>query len=1073
MPLKNYVFFSIALTLISLTGFGQAQFIPNMGQWEGDFVFKCNLNQGALFFEKTGYTAYLLESNPESHDHDHSEHHHHGEDPSLRKKVAYQMRWNNTQAKHSQHIGKQAASIYHNYFLGNNPDNWKSKVPLFNLLEVKEVYPGVQVNYYSQDDFLKYDIVVNNLKSLPKIEMTYHGLKSATVQNGRLVLNTGLGEVYEWIPLAYQLINGQKIPVACNYEVRKKSIGFSFGTYAPNIPIVIDPILDFATYSGSTIINFGYTATYDNQGHSYGGGITYGMGYPTSLGVVQGGMGGGGYDISITKFSKHGDSALYATYLGGTQEEAPHSMVVNSQGELHILGNTGSNDFPVLSNAYQSIYSNGPALKTHINTYANGSNIFICKLSSDGTAFLGCTYLGGDLGDGINLRSALNYGDNNRGEIALLDQGKIAIFSSSLSTNLPLNAGNVNHNDSTQNAILVTFNSNLSQLLWGTYVGGNGNETGYSMKYDGSKIIVCGSTRSSNLFTHSAAWQAVHGGSYDGFIATFNAASGAALKGTYIGDSGITQAFFIDKDKLGNIYVVGQSDDSLAISNGKYANPGSRQFIQKYDSQLNSLLWSTQVGSGQNKYDLVPSAFMVDNCLNIYLSGWNGAANQLAKQNQRGNTKGLPTSADAFDSTSNGDDFYFMVLDPDAQGLKFASYFGGSSEEHVDGGTSRFSPDGIMYQAVCAGCSSGSFPTTPGSYSPTKPTGNCNLGLIKIDFNFTVRSVPIIDYSLNVDTVCDSLIVTFTNHSLRSQNYQWFFGDGTTSTDFEPVHSFAAGQRYQVTLVATDTFCGISDTSYTTLFNPKTPTNSTLAANFIGCSKDFKADFDAQSDLAHLYHWNFGDGQQGQGKSIQHTYPSNGVYTVELFATDTICNRIDTLTTIVEFNDTSKIPNTHIEVTQCKQNPFSITHQNERARFSYRWIINGLTYLGPYPSIHNSVLGTNSIQLTITDSLCSSVYDKSFNIYIEDLFQQTFIPNAFTPNADELNEQFMVVGNDCDDFAHFAIFNRWGQLVFETNNPYQDFWDGTFDGEAAKEDVYLYRLKTSSEELKGKVVLIR
>ncbi len=91
-----------------------------------------------------------------------------------------------------------------------------------------------------------------------------------------------------------------------------------------------------------------------------------------------------------------------------------------------------------------------------------------------------------------------------------------------------------------------------------------------------------------------------------------------------------------------------------------------------------------------------------------------------------------------FKSTTDGSDFYFFVLERDAQNILFASFFGqvGGSGEHVDGGTSRFDKNGVIYQALCANCGRGaSFPTSPGVAYPTNGSSSCNLAAVKIAFN--------------------------------------------------------------------------------------------------------------------------------------------------------------------------------------------------------------------------------------------------------------------------------------------------------------------------------------------------
>ncbi|MES2778479.1 MAG: hypothetical protein V4651_01160, partial [Bacteroidota bacterium] len=151
---------------------------------------------------------------------------------------------------------------------------------------------------------------------------------------------------------------------------------------------------------------------------------------------------------------------------------------------------------------------------------------------------------------------------------------------------------------------------------------------------------------------------------------------------------------------------------------------------------------------------LSPSAFLVDECDRVYFSGWGGGSNN-GYNSATGSTHSMPITTDAFQSITDGSDFYLAVFAPDLTQISYATYFGGSlSNEHVDGGTSRFDKKGIVYQSVCAGCGGYSdFPTTPDAYSrtnngkrPNNPTlGGCNNALFKFSLNISDRAPVVRD----------------------------------------------------------------------------------------------------------------------------------------------------------------------------------------------------------------------------------------------------------------------------------------------------------------------------------------
>ena len=105
-------------------------------------------------------------------------------------------------------------------------------------------------------------------------------------------------------------------------------------------------------------------------------------------------------------------------------------------------------------------------------------------------------------------------------------------------------------------------------------------------------------------------------------------------------------------------------------------------------------------------------------------------------------------------------DFYLMVLERDFLGLLYATYIGGPvAQEHVDGGTSRFDKNGVVYQSVCGGCGGHSdFPTSSGVWSNTNNSSNCNNLVFKFDFEL----IPSAEFSSSVVQGCEDLSVTFT-----------------------------------------------------------------------------------------------------------------------------------------------------------------------------------------------------------------------------------------------------------------------------------------------------------------------
>lgn len=290
-------------------------------------------------------------------------------------------------------------------------------------------------------------------------------------------------------PVAWQTQDGEKIPVKCKFTIDLKNNGntevkFDLGNeYDPSMPLIIDPVLVFSTFSGSTADNFGFTATYDLQKNTFGGGIVFPSGqYPVTTGAFQTGFNGVTLattrDVAITKFNQQGTGLLYSTYLGGTGTEAPHSLVCDDAGNLYVMGTTSSTDFPMLPTAYDNTYSGGTTITPPNSGISySGTDIFVVKFNPGGTALLGTTYVGGTGNDGINSASVLayNYGDMFRGEIILDGSGNCIVASVSSSNNFPVTgtAPQPIFGGGATDGIVFRLNNNLSSLLWSTYIGGS------------------------------------------------------------------------------------------------------------------------------------------------------------------------------------------------------------------------------------------------------------------------------------------------------------------------------------------------------------------------------------------------------------------------------------------------------------------------------------------------------------------------------------------------------------------------------------------------------------------------
>ncbi|MBT3612030.1 MAG: T9SS type B sorting domain-containing protein [Flavobacteriales bacterium] len=790
----------------------QNTFIENKGQFPKAIISKTNLPSGALYVEKAKltYAFYSGKQVADIHDGLASDH--------RVDAHAYSVSFLNANTDPNIEL-EEENSFFENYYLGDKL-TWKSGVKSYKRQIQKSIYQGVDLYLFVNDDKLKYELYLDKLANEKAIKLRYQGLSHIKISNGNLIINTSVNSIVEYRPYAYQIIEGIEIEVACVYHLKNNILSFDFpDDYNRNYPLVIDPVLEFSTYSGSTTDNFGYTATYDDFGFLYSGSTSFGIGYPTTLGAYQLNYANsaGGTDVAITKYDTSGTIRIYSTYLGGTKDELPHSMIVNSADELFIFGTTGSADFPTTTLSYQPNFSGGPALSTlGIGvSFPDGSDIFVSRLNTNGGNLLASTFLGGSDNDGLNTAPKLkfNYADEVRGEIDIDQNNNIYIATCTQSTDFPIVGGFQNTNKGGQEGCIVKMDNQLSSVIWSSYLGENAADAIYSLALDkDDNIYVTGGTASVSFPTTSNAYQTLHQDTLkaDAFISLISSNGNQVLYSSLYGSPTYDQSYFVEIGSTGAVYLFGQTKASALtlVQNATYFESGGGQFIAVFTKDLASILRATVVGTGKGTPDISPTAFLVDICDKIYLSGWgSNLGGPLSTLN-------LPVSFPAFQSKTDGNDFYLMVVDDALSSMIYATYFGGSqSNEHVDGGTSRFDKKGIIYQSVCAGCGGNSdFPIepNPGAVSVTNNSPNCNNGVFKFNFDF-----PMVIADFNTDWVgCDTNI-SFQNLSTANTpiNYQWNFGEGTNSTLENPNHNYSQPGNYTITLIATAPgACNVSDT---------------------------------------------------------------------------------------------------------------------------------------------------------------------------------------------------------------------------------------------------------------------
>lgn len=765
------------------------RFEHNAGQWPQQVQYMTDIPGARVFIEKNTITS--VQYNPAQLETIHEEGHHNTNiDPHATVNLhAYKMNFLGAASDPlMQHFGQYPD--YRNYYKGKQA-RWRSDVKLYEQVRIFDLYPGVDVLYYTKQNNLKYDFIVAPGADAALVHWNYQGIEQLSIdRSGALVMKTSVGVITEHIPLAYQTINGEKKIVKCRYRITNGEVGFEFPNgYDKSAALIIDPILVASTYSGSTATNYGHCATYDAAGNIYTGAISFGPGYPVTPGAIQSTF-GGQIDIAISKLSSNGSALLYATYLGSSTSDYPHSLVVDANNELFVYGTTAGNNFPTTAGAFDQTFN---------GTSGNDMDIIVSKFNTTGTVLIGSTFVGGSGQDGNNT-VAPNYGDTYRGEVIVDAAGNPYIASVTRSINFPVTPGSYdNTQNGAQDGVVFKMNPLLTAMTYATYVGGTNDDACFSLRLSSTgDVYVAGATNSNNFPTTGGAYQTTAQGNHDGFIIYLSGNASVLSASTIVGTAAPDYAFFLDLDQNGDVFIYGQSDAPQAPTAGAYGVPGSAQYISKFNQTLTIRSVHSVFGDGTTMNKISPTAFMVDICGNIYAAGW-------------GAIGAYTVSPNCIQPITDGNDFYLLVLDQNATSMVYATYFGANGGwEHVDGGTSRFDPNGIVYEAICQGAMN--YPTTPGAYAPNNLAGSYDVAVFKIDFqavgvNATATAAP-------SDTVCVNQSANFSNGSLNAVNYLWDFGDGSPiDTSAAPSHAWTTAGTYTVTLIAIDSLsCNFADT---------------------------------------------------------------------------------------------------------------------------------------------------------------------------------------------------------------------------------------------------------------------
>lgn len=496
--------------------------------------------------------------------------------------------------------GEELRAATYNYLRGAS-ERHRSGVPSYGSLVWSEVGEGLDLRVRDGGGLLEYDLLVEPGADLAAFAMRCEGHRSLRLEeDGTLVVGTELGELRQAAPKTWEVLaDGSQRPLECRFRLLDADRwGFEAPSRDPELAMVVDPGLVWSSYFGGTLDEFGWRLHRYADGDLLFVGLTTSNDvFPAVLGTYQPAFAGGSSDNLIARFAADGSTLRWATYLGGDGGEGPFDLELDAAENLHLVGGTTSSNFPTTPGAYERVFNfsfqeafycalDASGQNLLYGTYLGGTGLDWCldlELLPGGDVLLaGCcdstdfpvtngafqTTYGGGATDAWLARLAPN--GNGRGDLSwatylggndedgrfsnpfdlasmieldveLGASGEVLVYGRTASTNFPTTAGTLQSTHTGNgfaDLFLCALDANATTQLWGTFLGGNGEDNASDLHVlaDGS-FVLTGTSDSTDLLVSPGAWTAGNAGAEDAYVARVAPLGAAQTYGSYLGGS--------------------------------------------------------------------------------------------------------------------------------------------------------------------------------------------------------------------------------------------------------------------------------------------------------------------------------------------------------------------------------------------------------------------------------------------------------------------------------------------------------------------------------------------------------
>jgi len=557
--------------------------------------------------------------------------------------------------------GKDELAGRSNYFIGKDSKQWHTSIPTFASVENHDLYPGVDLVYYGNQQLLEYDLRVAPGADPAQIVFQFRtdeparaGQKVASEvhvdAHGNLTSSTGAILLRK--PDVYQtFVNksdvAEKRVVEAKYVIKENSrVSFAIGPYDRSQTLVIDPVVPFySTYLGGANNDYGYGIALDAKGNAYVTGSTASVNFPKP-GCIQCANAGGLADAFVTELNPGG--LVYSTYLGGAGNDYGYGIAVDPLGNAYVTGSTSSVNFPVAL-CFQCLFQGGTA------------DAFVTKIAAGGAGLVYSTYLGG---------KAADFGR----AIAVDPAGDAFVTGNTTSKNFPVPGCVFGCVPAGGSDAFVTELRRIPggpvALVYSDYLGGAANDYGHGIAVDPNQnAYVTGATSSVNFPTTApACFQCAPQGVSDAFVAHVAPFGAALVNSTYLGGPTNDYGYGIAIDGQLTVYVTGSTAGPFPLGpcfQCVYGGGASDAFVTRLDPTLTGIIYSTYLGGVGSD------------------TGRGIAVDAMGDADVTGNTnsKNFPV-ANCFQCVINGGmDAFVTSLTPPGVAVVYSTFLGGKGND--------------------------------------------------------------------------------------------------------------------------------------------------------------------------------------------------------------------------------------------------------------------------------------------------------------------------------------------------------------------------------------------------------